>query len=182
MRVIAGAAGGRQLKAPATSATRPTSDLVRGALFSMLESRGADFSRTLDLYAGSGALGIEALSRGATWCDFVERDAKACRVIRQNLDAMAFSGRAAVYAMDAAQAIRRLSGEPYTLVLADPPYADEAAPRSIESIMTSALVSEATILAWERSRRQPAVESIGEFVRLAERRHGDTLILLFGRP
>lgn len=85
MRVIGGSAKGRPLKAPRGPGTRPTSDLVRGAIFDMLRSMGADLSRVLDLYAGTGALGIEALSRGAEWCDFVERGQRSCQVIRENL-------------------------------------------------------------------------------------------------
>src|SRR3989304_52314 len=85
MRVVAGRAKGPRLAGPPSRATRPTSDLVRGAIFSALDSLGADLSRTLDLYAGSGALGVEALSRGAQRCDFVERDARACASIRPNL-------------------------------------------------------------------------------------------------
>ncbi|MEE8385300.1 MAG: RsmD family RNA methyltransferase, partial [Dehalococcoidia bacterium] len=85
MRVIAGRAKGHRLAGPASRGTRPTSDLVRGAVFSALEAMGADMTRTLDLYAGSGALGIEALSRGGQWCDFVEKDGRACASIRENV-------------------------------------------------------------------------------------------------
>src|SRR3990172_6608743 len=99
MRVIAGRAKGHRLAGPPSRATRPTSDLVRGAIFSALGSLGADLSRVLDLYAGSGALGIEALSRGAGWCDFVERDPAACAVIRENLRATGFDGQARVYCL-----------------------------------------------------------------------------------
>ena len=74
MRVIAGTARGRRLKGGSERGLRATSDLVRGAMFDMLQSMGADLSRVLDLYAGTGALGIEALSRGAGWCDFVEKE------------------------------------------------------------------------------------------------------------
>src|SRR3990172_11079102 len=96
MRVIAGTAKGRRLKGPRgrSARTRLSSDLVRGAIFSALASMAADMSRVLDLYAGSGALGIEALSRGTGWCDFVERDPAACAVIRENLPATAFQEQA----------------------------------------------------------------------------------------
>src|SRR3990172_1732968 len=101
MRVIAGSARGRPLKAPRDRAgrTRPSSELVRGAMFSALASMGADMARVLDLYAGSGALGIEALSRGGDTCDFVERDAGACAVIRDNLAATGFADRSRVHQM-----------------------------------------------------------------------------------
>src|SRR6266571_286389 len=125
MRVISGSARGRRLKGPRGrgAITRPSSGLVRGAIFSALASLGADLSRTLDLYAGSGALGIEALSRGAETCDFVDRDPAACAVIRENLRITGFHGRARVHCLSAVTALQRLPG-PYTLVLADPPYND----------------------------------------------------------
>src|SRR5947209_3398720 len=126
MRVIAGAAKGRRLKGPpprarrqAPAVTRPSSDLVRAAVFSALASMGADMLRVLDLYAGSGALGVEALSRGADWCDFVERDASACAVIRENLRLTGFESQARVHYLPAERAMERLDG-PYTLVMADP--------------------------------------------------------------
>ena len=86
MRVIAGSARGHNLKGPKSDATRPTSDMVRGAMFAILESMvDLEGARVLDLYAGTGALGIEALSRGAAWCDFVEDDRATCRIIAENL-------------------------------------------------------------------------------------------------
>ncbi|MFQ5472075.1 MAG: RsmD family RNA methyltransferase, partial [Dehalococcoidia bacterium] len=134
MRVIAGSAKGRRLKGPPerwrtgkTPITRPSSDLVRESLFSTLDAMGADFSRVLDLYAGSGALGIEALSRGGGSCDFVERQSAACRLIAENLRLTGFESQADVLCMPVEKALGKLNG-PYTVVLADPPYADDAAP------------------------------------------------------
>ncbi len=86
MRVIAGRAKGHQLKVPKGTGTRPATDLVRGAIFSILETTTSNWSRVLDLFAGSGALGIEALSRGAGWVDFVEREPRCCSIIRENLE------------------------------------------------------------------------------------------------
>ena len=109
--MIAGRARGRRLIAPQSSrrrgdsVVRPTSDLVRGAIFSALASLQADMSRVLDLYAGSGALGIEAISRGADWCDFVEQDRATCETIRQNLRATGFEHEARVYALSAVRAL-----------------------------------------------------------------------------
>src|SRR4051812_36642468 len=120
MRVTGGALRGRKLTTPPGRLTRPTSDLVRGAIFSMLAARDADLARVLDLYAGTGALGIEALSRGGEWCDFVERDRAASQTIRANLTGLGVAGRAAIHSYDAALAVERLAGPPYTLVLADP--------------------------------------------------------------
>ena len=105
MRVIAGEAKGLRLKSPPVRHLRPTSDLVRGAVFDMLASLGADLSRVLDLYAGSGALGIEALSRGASWCDLVDRDRAACATIRQNLTLAGFQERARVLCLPVERAL-----------------------------------------------------------------------------
>ena len=85
MRVIAGKAKGHRLKVPKGTITRPATDLVRGAIFSILENTTDNWERVLDLFSGSGALGIEALSRGAGWVDFVERKARCCAIIRENL-------------------------------------------------------------------------------------------------
>src|SRR5688572_24535053 len=134
MRVIAGSARGRTLKGPParrrgdrSGGARPSSDMVRGAVFSALEAMGADYTRVLDLYAGTGALGIEALSRGADWCDFVERDRVMAEVIRENLRLTGFDDRAKVYPVAAGRVQEGLVEGPYTLVLADPPYADAGA-------------------------------------------------------
>lgn len=119
MRVVAGTRGGRRLSAPPGRAVRPTSDRVREALFSIL---GADVvgARVLDCYAGSGALGIEALSRGAEHAVFVESDRRVTRTIRSNLAALELSGDVVV--ADVARAATRLPPGDFDLVLADPPY------------------------------------------------------------
>jgi 16S rRNA (guanine966-N2)-methyltransferase len=178
MRVIAGRAKGHRLAGPPSRATRPTSDLVRGAIFSALDSMGADLSRVLDLYAGSGALGIEALSRGSQHCDFVERDARACASIRQNLSKTGFEGQAQVVCAPAERALARLEG-PYTLVLADPPYALEAA-ATLEQLAERGL-SEAgrTTLVLEHSSREEAPEQLAGLTQVKTLRHGDTAVSVY---
>lgn len=178
MRVIAGKAKGQRLRGPPSRAIRPTSDLVRGAIFSVLAARRADLSRVLDLYAGSGALGIEALSRGAGWCDLVERSPAACAIIRQNLAATGFADRAQVHCTTVERALRRLQG-PYSLVLADPPYADAAAQAALEALAASNLVQEGTILVLEHSARQAAPARIGRWSLVDSRHHGDTAISIY---
>src|SRR5947209_16123473 len=123
MRVIAGTLKGRQLKAPKWPGLRPTADKLRETLFNVLAPRVAG-ARVLDGYAGTGAIGIEALSRGAAHVTFVERDARAVRLIETNLAAlMAGPGDRAIIRADFADAAARLSGEPFDLIIADPPYA-----------------------------------------------------------
>lgn len=120
MRIIAGEWRGRALKAPEGQATRPTSDRAREALFSMLASRLGSFEglKVADLFAGTGALGLEALSRGAAHCTFIEQDRAALAALKANVDALGASTRADIRAQSALSA----GGGPYDLVLLDPPY------------------------------------------------------------
>src|ERR1700729_643748 len=123
MRVIAGSYGGRRLKAPSGRRTRPTSERVREALFSMLGELSGE--RVLDLFAGTGALGIEALSRGARSVLFVERDGGAARVLSENLSTLGIDGGVArLLRTDALQLLRtaQQSQETYDLIFIDPPY------------------------------------------------------------
>ncbi|MGH8907414.1 MAG: 16S rRNA (guanine(966)-N(2))-methyltransferase RsmD [Egibacteraceae bacterium] len=122
MRVIAGSAKGRVLKAPKGRDVRPTSDRVREALFASLGER-VEGAVVLDLFAGTGALGIEALSRGAARAVLVERDLKAAAVIAENLERTNLGGRAQLVRMDAAR-FCRAPGERFDVVLVDPPYAE----------------------------------------------------------
>lgn len=186
MRVIAGSVKGRRLKGPPersrrgnASVTRPSSDLVRESLFSTLDAMGADFARVLDLYAGSGALGIEAMSRGGGTCDFVERQNAACRLIAENLDLTGFTSQADVLCLPVARALGQLEG-PYTLVLADPPYADDAAPAIMESLAESRLVEAGkTVIALEHSAREEPKAALGDFSLLKSRRHGDSAVSIY---
>lgn len=180
MRVIAGSAKGRRLKGPRdrSGRTRPSSDLVRGAVFSALASMSADMSRVLDLYAGSGALGIEALSRGAKSCDFVERDPGACAVIKENLAATGFAAQGKVLCVPVARALPRLQG-PYTLVLADPPYEDPEAAALLAQVAASALVGEGTVLVLEHSAREEPRGELGSMSLMSGRRHGDSAVSIY---
>ncbi|HEX2086161.1 MAG TPA: 16S rRNA (guanine(966)-N(2))-methyltransferase RsmD [Solirubrobacteraceae bacterium] len=171
MRIVAGRFGGRRLAAPAGRATRPTSDRVREALFSILGP--LDGAGVLDLYAGSGALGIEALSRGAASAVFVERDPRAVATLRANLAALAID--AEVRRADALAALRdaRERGETYDLVLCDPPY--RQAPglgRSLGEALGPVLAQGARVVT-ESDRRAPLDL---EIPLTDERRYGDTLI------
>lgn len=122
-RIIGGSAGGRRLRTPGGVATRPTSDRVREAIFSALEARVGTLSglRVLDLYAGSGALGLEAWSRGAAAVTFVERDRRTAAVISANVKELG-AGAAKVLTGAVASVLARPPAEPFDLVLSDPPY------------------------------------------------------------
>jgi 16S rRNA (guanine966-N2)-methyltransferase len=177
VRVTGGIARGRRLKSP-SAGVRPTSDTVREAIFNVLESRDVDLARVLDLYAGSGALGIEALSRGAAWCDFVERSAANVALIRENLRLSDVDGRSQVHTMAVERAAGRLHG-PYSLLLADPPYDDDAAIEAIARLAQPPLIGTATTLVLEHSRRRPAPETLGALRLAWSRRYGDTQVSLY---
>ena len=179
MRVIAGSAKGRRLKSPPPG-TRPTSDLLRGAIFDVLDAFGAEYTAVLDLYAGSGALGIEALSRGGERCDFVESDRRACAVIRENLGLTGFEAQAGVYMTDAARAERLLQG-PYTLVLTDPPYADSGALPLLREIAVSSLVDAGTVLVLEHSSDWEPAGDLGSLSLIKTRRHGGSAFSVYAR-
>ena len=172
MRVIAGLYGGRRLAAPPGRSTRPTSDRVREALFSILGP--LDDAAVLDLYAGSGALGIEALSRGAASAVFVERDARTTGVLRDNLAAL--GAEADVRRADVLAFLReaRERGETYDLVLCDPPY--RQAPelgRSLGEALVPVLAQRARVVT-ESDRGSPL--DLHPLSVTDERRYGDTLI------
>jgi 16S rRNA (guanine966-N2)-methyltransferase len=173
MRVVAGEFRGRRLTAPRGTRTRPTADRVREALFSILgDVSGA---RVLDLYAGSGALGIEALSRGAGEAVFVERDPRALAALRRNLDAVAVG--AEVVEGDALAFLRRDRG-PYDLVFVDPPYdfASRVAGPLAEHL--PALTSQGARIVTESDKRNPLELP---FALLTERTYGDTRIAIHAR-
>jgi 16S rRNA (guanine966-N2)-methyltransferase len=174
VRVVAGRLGGRRLQAPKGRDTRPTSDRVREALFAMLEP--IEGTRVLDLFAGSGALAIEALSRGAAGATLVERDARAIAVIRANLEALGLDADAALVVHAPARvALRDASarGDAYDLVLLDPPYRDAPAlGRELSQALPSVLADGARVVA-ESDRRAPLTL---ELPVVRERRYGDTII------
>jgi 16S rRNA (guanine966-N2)-methyltransferase len=174
VRVVAGRLGGRRLRAPRGRDTRPTSDRVREALFAMLGP--LEGLRVLDLFAGSGALAIEALSRGAASATLVERDARAVEVIRANLAALELSSeQARVVHRPARVAMRDASarGDAYDLVLLDPPYRDAPAlGRELSQALPAVLAPDARVVA-ESDRRAPLELGLPVVV---ERRYGDTLI------
>ena len=180
MRVIAGHLGGRRLKAPSGRATRPTSDRVREALFGMLGE--LDGERVLDLFAGTGALGIEALSRGAGRAVFVERSAAAARVLHGNLAALGIDERLAeVRRTGALAALQSARGaqETYDLVFIDPPYglAHDLGPELAATLPP--VLGPAARIVVESDRRAP-LELQLEVER--QRRYGDTLITIHRDP
>ncbi len=178
MRVITGKLKGRHLKAPTGTKTRPVTDLMRGAIFSILENMVDDWSFVLDLFAGSGALGIEALSRGADWVDFVESERKCCAIIKENLAATKLTTQANVYCCRVEKALCFLDKE-YNIILMDPPYANPTTGDIITELAASRLVGTKTTLVVSHSSRVPLNQKYGTLNIVKETRHGDSCISIF---
>ncbi len=175
MRIIGGTHRGRRIAAPKGALTRPTGDRVRESLFNLVGP--VEGASVLDLFAGSGALGLEALSRGARRCTFVETDGAACRVIRSNLEALGLTG-GLVLQRDALAVLRdeRAAHRRHELVLIDPPYDrwDELEPRLGEPV--SAVVADAGLVVVETDAR---VEPALPLDLVTTRRYGSARLTLF---
>jgi 16S rRNA (guanine966-N2)-methyltransferase len=176
MRIVGGSLGGRVLRAPQGAATRPTSEKVREAIFNILPDVVG--THVLDLFAGSGALGIEALSRGAAHATFVDFGKQPLQNIRGNLTELGLDPRATVVNGDAVAAAARPGPAPWDLVFIDPPYASDLAIRAAQAL--AHLAAGATIVI-EHDRRHAPPEHLGSLVRSDERRYGDTLVSFFQR-
>ncbi|MPZ15613.1 MAG: 16S rRNA (guanine(966)-N(2))-methyltransferase RsmD [Chloroflexi bacterium] len=190
MRVITGTAKGRQLVAPKGLSVRPTTDKVREAIFSMVvadgmrrseewqETGGFPFRRVLDLYAGTGALGIEALSRGSEHADFVESSQRACAAIRTNLQRTGLGDRAAIHT-GRVETVVSTFRSPYDLILLDPPYNDPDTLVVLEAIGSSALVTEGTLVVLEHGRPLAVPADAGTLHLARTRFHGTTAVSLY---
>jgi 16S rRNA (guanine(966)-N(2))-methyltransferase RsmD len=178
MRVITGTAKGHHLKFPKGTKTRPATDLVRGAIFSILENIASDWSQVLDLFSGSGALGIEALSRGAGWVDFVEIEPKCCGIIKENLEKTKLSAQAHVHCCSVGKALSFLDKE-YDIILMDPPYSNAQIGDFITQLANSRLVGAKTTVMVTHSPHLPLSQSYGMINLIKEHRHGDSCISIY---
>ena len=182
MRVIGGSVRGRQLADFSGREIRPTPDRVREALFSILYSKRGPLSgcTVLDLFAGSGALGIEALSRGARHAWFVESSRPAINTIRQNLARCGLADRATVIMTDLWGALPRLAGDgPFDLLFADPPYAAGLAPRLVVEVSRLGLLTADGLLCLETAPADPVPAQVGNLSLLDRRRYGSTMLHFF---
>jgi 16S rRNA (guanine966-N2)-methyltransferase len=172
MRIVAGAYGGRRLAAPAGRSTRPTSDRVREALFSILGAEAVQGARVLDLFAGSGALGIEALSRGAAESVFVDSDPRAVAAIEQNVETLGANGR--VHRRDALAWLKAADGT-FDLVFADPPYSSARQLGARLDELLPPLLTETSLTVTESDKRDPLMLAMPL---IDERTYGDTRIAI----
>ncbi len=180
MRVITGRAKGHRLKAPKGLGTRPMIDRVKEALFSVLEGYGPIRGRVLDLYAGTGSVGIEFLSRGAAEADFVEQSAHVCTFIRENLRHTGFEAQGHVYISPVERFLqRRHDAVGYDYVMMDPPYADPAIERTITLVVTSRLGRPGSLLIVGHSPRVILADAYPELTRIKFRRLGDSCFSIY---
>ena len=178
-RIIAGAAKGRRLKTPTGSSTRPTSDRVREAFFSAVEAWCGSLHglRFLDLYAGSGAVGLEAWSRGAGVVTLVEQDRRTAAVISDNTRTIGFP-RADVRAVSVAATLRRPPSAPYDLVFSDPPYPldEDAVAADLAALVDQGWLVPGALVVVERSRRSPEPIWPSGFQDTRSKRYGETVL------
>ena len=177
MRVISGTAKGFHIKAPGRP-TRPATDLVRGAIFSILENMTDNWDLVLDLFSGSGALGIEALSRGAKRVIFVEKGRQALRLIQTNLNQFGLADRSEILPKDANRAIGILKqrGEDFDLILMDPPYEKGLVQRTLLKLKTHPIYHGDSILVIEHNRREPLPRTLEGWNLIRQQKIGDTLL------
>jgi 16S rRNA (guanine(966)-N(2))-methyltransferase RsmD len=181
MRVIAGNFRSRPLQAPRGTSTRPTSDRLRETLFNVLGERVLG-SRFADLYAGSGAVGIEAISRGAADVVFAEKGTAALAIIRANLRSLGIAGGYSVDAAGVAALLRKGIGKPFDLVFLDPPYEDaEEYRRTLGALGSpaSALLHERSMVIAEHARRQPLLDRYGVLARTRTLLQGDVSLSFY---
>ncbi len=178
MRVTGGEVKGYQLKVPKGDLVRPTTDMVRQALFSILEVMANNWAKILDLFAGSGALGIEALSRGAGWVDFVEREPRCCAVIKENLVKTDFKDRAHVYCCSVKKALTFLEDK-YDIILMDAPYADRTSIDLLPQLAESVIISRDSLVVVSHASRFPLNSGYDDLSLVREQRYGDTCISIY---
>jgi 16S rRNA (guanine966-N2)-methyltransferase len=182
-RIVAGSAGGRRLTVPKGETTRPTSERVREALFSMLEARGVvRGARVLDLFSGSGALGLEAASRGAADVVLVDSSQHAVQAARSNVVALGLR-RVTVVLSSAERYLTGTPTRPFDLVLLDPPYrmTEQALARDLSALQAGPWMEEDAVVVVERGGRSPEPRWSG-LTRTEVRRYGDTTIWLAAAP
>ncbi len=180
MKIVAGKFGGRRLCTPQNKSIRPTSDKIRGALFNMLESRGALAGvHVLDAFCGTGALGIEALSRGAERCTFVDKARDSLVLARKNVDMLGLSGISEFILRDVTKIGGMIGSEaPYTLIFLDPPYHQGLVPVVGAALIQAGFVADG---GWLVCEVEKSVDNLGieKCILDVEKTYGDTKIYLF---
>ena len=180
MRVTGGSARGVPLRSPKRPGVRPTMDRVRSALFNILTPSDLEGTQVADLFAGTGSLGIEALSRGAAHVDFIEENARQCADIRANLETARLLDRATVHQMTVERALQVLSTR-YNYVLMDPPYSQPFPSDAVAQLETQGLLQPEAIVVVGHASRVPSPNACGGLERWQDRRYGDASLAFYTR-
>jgi 16S rRNA (guanine966-N2)-methyltransferase len=182
MRIVGGKFKGHSLAAPAGQATRPTSDRVREAIFNILTHGISGFSlegaRVMDLFAGTGALGLEAISRGARFCQFVEESAEARGLIRRNADALGVIGQCKIWRRDATKLGPCAPQPPFNLVFADPPYGKGLGGKALASLADGGWLAAGAVVVLEEAEKAE-VAAPAALALLDRRAYGDTQVRFY---
>jgi 16S rRNA (guanine966-N2)-methyltransferase len=178
MRVTGGKVKGTHLKALPGRSIRPTTSVVRQAIFSFLDNSTASWQRVLDLYAGTGALGIEALSRGAEWVDFVDNRRSCCGIIRSNLEKTGRLHQAHVYCCSVSKALGFLENS-YDIIFVDPPYSDPSVDSLFVSLAQSKLIGEHCMVVLCHGNRFSLSADYDGLHLVRQRRYGDTFVFVY---
>jgi len=181
LRVISGQAKGHPLKAVPGSGTRPTTDKVKEALFSIIGPYFNEEDRVLDLFAGTGGLGIESLSRGAGSAVFVDSNPQSVEIVRRNLESTRLAGKASVFRNEARRALKALekSGRPFDLIFLDPPYAMKDCDALLTEMAGKGLVADAAIAVVEHDPQVVYPETFGGFERTRYATYGDIALSIY---
>ena len=179
MRVITGSAKGRYLKMPGGGKTRPAMDKVKGSTFNIIAAL-VDGARFLDLFAGSGNLGIEGLSRGGSYGAFVDASRECTKTIKENLEITNLSDKGEVFTMDCLKFLQTIRMDPFDVVFIDPPYLKGLLEPLLKYIPQCPLFTESTLFIIERQKKDiVGIENIPEYKLLDERKFGDTVLTFF---
>jgi 16S rRNA (guanine(966)-N(2))-methyltransferase RsmD len=178
MRVTGGTVKGTHLKTLPKRSIRPTTSVVRQAIFSLLENRTTNWRQVLDLYAGSGALGIEALSRRAEWVDFVDHRRSCCDIIRTNLEKIGEPHRAHVYCCSVSKALAFLNNS-YDIIFIDPPYSNLSTNNLLVNLSKSNLPGKNSTTVLCHANRFPLNSNYDGLHLVKQRRYGDTFISIY---
>lgn len=179
MRVITGLAKGRRLKMPPGGQTRPAMDRVKASLFSILGGR-VPGCRFLDLFAGSGSLGVEAISRGAAWATFVDKSPLCARTINENLEMTGFSDRSKVWCCDCVRFLKNSKDQPYDIVCIDPPYFKGLLDPVLDLVTDCGIFHDQTLFIVERQKRDDLHLGLRpQLVQTDERFFGTTILTFF---
>lgn len=182
MRIVGGTFRGHSIAGPKSEATRPTSDRVREAIFNILAHGVAGFdiegARVMDLFAGTGALGLEALSRGAKFCQFVEDGTEARSLIRRNADSMGVIGQCKIWRRDATRLGSCTPQSPFDLVFADPPYNKGLGEKALTALFEGEWLKSGAVIVLEESDHA-TIGSIPGFTRIDHRLYGETQVAFY---